>query len=180
MVMVLQDSFDEEEHYSEDGFEQSWWDLLNNSNYKIWRSCVESLLIGKDCGRLSENNQVALAATKENTKTIEENAEALKNWKMVNGNAEFVLKSTISHELFEHTMSYWSAFDIWNTFDGLFNKKNVAWLQFLENELANTKQGDLFISQYFLKIKNLCSEIFILDPEEPISKSRMKRLIIRG
>ena len=99
---------------------------------------------------------------------------------MENVRAEFILKRTISHELFEHIMGCGSAFDIWNTFDGLFNKKNIARLQFLENELANTKQGDLSISRYFQKTKNLCSKISMLDPEDPISRSRMKRLIIQG
>jgi hypothetical protein len=53
----------------------------------------------------------------------------------------------------------------------LFNKKDVAQLQLLENELANTTQGDISISQFFLKIKNLCSEISALDSEEPISEA---------
>ena len=74
---------------------------------------------------------------------------------MANAKAEFILKRTISYELFEHIIGCGSAFDIWNIFDGLFNKKNVAWLQCLKNELTNTNQGDLSISQYFLKIKNL-------------------------
>jgi len=67
-----------------------------------------------------------------------------------------------------------STSDIWNIFDGLFNKQNVPRLQFLKNELANTKQSDLSISQYFLKVKNLCSEISMLDIEEPNSKFRVK------
>jgi len=72
--------------------------------------------------------------------------------------AEFILKRIISHELFKHIMGCMSTSDIWNTFDGLFKKKNVARLQYLKNELANAKPGHFSISQYFLKIKNLCSE----------------------
>ena len=62
----------------------------------------------------------------------------------------------------------------------MFNKKNEARLQILENELANTMQGNLSISEYFLKIKNLCSEISLLNPEEAISEARMRRIIIPG
>lgn len=50
----------------------------------------------------------------------------------------------------------------------------------LENELANTEQGDLSISQFSLKIKNLYSEILFLDPIEPIFEAQVRRHIIRG
>lgn len=73
-----------------------------------------------------------------------------------------------------------SELDIWTTLDVLFNKKDVTRLQLLENKLANTSQVNLSISQFFLKIKNLCLKISILDPEEPTSKSQMKRQIIHG
>jgi len=90
------------------------------------------------------------------------------------------LKRSISHGLFELIIKCKSAEEIWTTLDGLFNEKDVARLQQMENELANTTQGDLSISQFFLKIKNICSEISTLDPEEPISEARMKRHIIHG
>ncbi|XP_077237257.1 uncharacterized protein LOC143878926 [Tasmannia lanceolata] len=99
---------------------------------------------------------------------------------MKNAKAEFLLKRSISHDLFEHIIGCKSESEIWTTLDGLLNKKNMARLQMLENELANTTQGGLSISQFFLKIKNLCSKISLLDPEEPISEARMKRHIIRG
>ena len=62
----------------------------------------------------------------------------------------------------------------------MFNKKNEARLQILENELANTTQGNLFIVEYFLKIKNLYSEISLLNLEEAISEERTRRIIICG
>ncbi|KAH7837958.1 hypothetical protein Vadar_020102 [Vaccinium darrowii] len=43
----------------------------------------------------------------------------------------------------------------------------------LENELANT-------TQYFQKIKSICSEILEIDKEEPISETRLHRYLIRG
>ena len=46
--------------------------------------------------------------------------------------------------------------------------------------MANTTQGNLSISEYFLKIKNLCSEISLLNPEEAISEARMRRIVIHG
>lgn len=50
----------------------------------------------------------------------------------------------------------------------------------LENELANTTQGDLSIFQLFIKIKNLCFEISVLDPNEPVSEARIRQHIVHG
>ncbi|KAH0645408.1 hypothetical protein KY284_033292 [Solanum tuberosum] len=93
---------------------------------------------------------------------------------------EFILKRTISSGLFGHIIKCKSAQEVWRTLNRLFNKKNETRLQILENELANTTQGNLSIAEYFLKIKNLCSEISLLNPEEAIFEARMKRIIIHG
>ncbi|XP_077246122.1 uncharacterized protein LOC143885988 [Tasmannia lanceolata] len=149
-------------------------ELLNQSNYKIWRTCMESYLVGEDLWEVVCGNAVVAP------EDAQENADVLKVWRMKNAKAEFLLKRSISPDLFEHIIGCKSTSEIWTTLDGLFNKKNMARLQMLENELANTTQGSLSISQFFFKIKNLCSEISLLDPEEPISEARMKRHIIRG
>ncbi|XP_020080774.1 uncharacterized protein LOC109704448 [Ananas comosus] len=149
-------------------------EILNQSNYKVWKSCLESYLIGEDLW------DVVGGGFRRAPTDTPENREALKRWRTLNAKAEFVLKRSISHDLFEHIIGCKSVREIWETLDGLMNKKNNARLQLLENELANTIQGDLSISQYFLKVKNLCSEISALDSDEPISEARMKRNIIRG
>lgn len=113
-----------------------------------------------------------------NTAQLEDNAtkaQALKKWTTMNAKAEFVLKKSISPTLFDHIIRCTSANDILETLNRLFNKKELGRLQMLENELANTEQGDLSISQFFLKIKNLCSEISLLDPNEPISEPQLRR-----
>jgi len=94
------------------------------------------------------------------------NVDAFKRLKQLNAKAEFVLKWSISHGLFDHIMRCNSAHEIWRTLDRLFNKKDEARFQILENELANTTQGHLSISVYFLKIKNLCPDISLLNLEE--------------
>lgn len=53
-------------------------------------------------------------------------------------------------------------------------------LQLLESELLSIFQGDLTIAQYFQKVKLLVREIFELDPETPISETRLKRIIIHS
>ncbi|XP_015064686.1 uncharacterized protein LOC107009891 [Solanum pennellii] len=109
--------------------------------------------------------------------TVEEpeNSSIYKKWEQVNVKAEFILKRTISSDLFDHIIKCKSAHEIWRTLDRFFNKKNKARLEILENKLANTTQGNLSISEYFLKIKNLCSEISLLNPEELISEARNEK-----
>ncbi|KAG6511203.1 hypothetical protein ZIOFF_029259 [Zingiber officinale] len=149
-------------------------ELLNQSNYRIWKTCMESYLVGEDLWDVVSTNGVVAPAN------IIENAEAFKKWKQQNAKAEFVLKRSISHGIFEHIIGCESAREIWQTLDRLFNKKNEARLQMLKNELAVTKQEGISISEYFLKVKNLCSEISLINPEERISEARKKRYIIRG
>lgn len=110
----------------------------------------------------------------------EDNAEDLKWWIMTNGKAKFVLKRSISHGLFDHIIKCKAANDIWETLNRLFDKKDIGRLQMLKNELANTTQGDLSISQLFIKIKNLCSEISLLDLDEPVFEARIQRHIVHG
>ncbi|XP_016498615.1 uncharacterized protein LOC107817324 [Nicotiana tabacum] len=149
-------------------------ELLNQSNYKVWKSCMESYLVGEDLWEVvNESNTSPLA-------DAPKNSNARKKWKQINAKTEFVLKRSISPNLFDHIIRCKSAHEIWRTFDRLFNKKDEARLQILENELANTTQGNLSIAEYFLKVKNLCSEFSLLNPDEAISEARIRRIIIRG
>ncbi|KAL3522092.1 hypothetical protein ACH5RR_014926 [Cinchona calisaya] len=120
-------------------------ELLNQSNYKVWRSCMESYLVGEDLWDIVGGDNA------KSPEPNEGNTEVMKKWKILNCKAEFALKRSISHD--------------------------VSRLQMLENELANATQSDLSISQFSVKIKNLCSEISLLDPDEPISEARLRRHI---
>ncbi|KAG6384430.1 hypothetical protein SASPL_155755 [Salvia splendens] len=53
-------------------------------------------------------------------------------------------------------------------------------LLFLENVLAGTIQNKLTISEYFLKVKSLCSEISELDAEGAVKEARLRLYLIRG
>ncbi|XP_060190669.1 uncharacterized protein LOC132619940 [Lycium barbarum] len=148
-------------------------ELLNQSNYKVWKTCLESYLVGEDLWEVVNGSNTNPPAD------APENNDARKKWKQINAKAEFILKRSISPSLFDHIIRCKSAHEIWRTLDRLFNKKDEARLQILENELVNTIQGNLSIAEYFLKIKNLCSEISLLNPDEAISEARMRRIIIR-
>lgn len=64
-------------------------ELLNQSNYMIWRSCMESYLVGEEFWDVIGSS---------NTTKPEE----LKKWTKRNAKAKFVLKRSVSHGLFEH------------------------------------------------------------------------------
>lgn len=105
------------------------------------------------------------------------------DWKQKNGKAEFILKNSISDHLFHHIIHCNSANSIWKTLNNLFGKlsdQEEARLRVLENELENTRQGDLTVSQFFSKIKNLCYEIVRVDPMEPVSEARLKCIVDHG
>ncbi|KAL4195166.1 hypothetical protein AMTRI_Chr05g72050 [Amborella trichopoda] len=89
------------------------------------------------------------------------NQSNYKIWRIAK--AKSILKKFISQNLFDHIVNCKWACDIWISLDGLFNKKDGAGLQLLENELANSPQ-----------------EISHLVLEEPISEAQMKRHIIRS
>nr|XP_016484341.1 PREDICTED: uncharacterized protein LOC107804904 [Nicotiana tabacum] len=135
---------------------------------------MESCFIGEDLWEVVNGSNTSPPAD------APENSNALKKWRHINAKAEFILKRPISPNLFDHIIRCKSAHEIWRTFDRLFNKKDEARLQILENELANTTQGNLSIAEYFLKVKNLCSEISLLNPDEAMSEARIRRIIIRS
>lgn len=92
----------------------------------------------------------------------------------------FALRTSISKEYIDHVRELDSPKKIWETLERLFTQKNTMRLQYLENELASLTQDNLAISDYFLKVKNVCAEISELDSEEKISEARLRRYLIRG
>ncbi|CAM8900100.1 unnamed protein product [Rhodiola kirilowii] len=97
-------------------------ELLNQSNYKMWKSCMESYLVGEE---LWEVVGGANARPEDGDADVED----LRKWKTINAKAEFVLKKSISPTLFEHIFLCTSANDIWENLNRLFNKKDVGRLQ---------------------------------------------------
>lgn len=88
------------------------------------------------------------------------NNTAFKEWKQKNDKAEFILKSSISSKLFDHIVDCKSARSIWETLNNLFNTTDEeVRLRDLENEVENATQCDLTVSHFFLRIKELYSEI---------------------
>ncbi|KAG6390865.1 hypothetical protein SASPL_148610 [Salvia splendens] len=109
-----------------------------------------------------------------------QNGEARRKWKIKCGKALFALRTSISKDYIEHVLNVQSPKEVWETLDRLFTQKNMMRLQFLENELAGTIQNKLTISEYFLKVKSLCSEISELDAEGVVKEARLHRYLIRG
>ena len=95
-------------------------EVLNQSNYKVWRTCMESYLIGEDFWDVVDGSNTTSPTDEQG------NVDAFKRWKQLNAKAEFVLKRSISHGLFDHIMQCNSAHEIWWTLDRLFNKKDEA------------------------------------------------------
>ncbi|GMI96773.1 hypothetical protein HRI_003346600 [Hibiscus trionum] len=147
---------------------------LVGNNYNYWRLCMEAFLQGQDLWDLIEGDDTSIP------EDTSQNVELRRKWKIKCGKALFALRTSISKEYIDHVRDLKSLKQVWETLQQLFTKKNTARLQFLENELALVTQGNLSIEEYFLKVKNLCSEISELDVEEPVSDARLRRYLIRG
>ena len=92
-------------------------EILNQSNYRLWKSCMESYLVSEDLWDVVGGN---------NTTPPRGNAatpEATKEWTRKNAKAEFALKRSIYSSIFEHVSRCTSASSIWQTLDQLFKKK---------------------------------------------------------
>lgn len=140
---------------------------LVGTNYKYWRMCMEAYLQGQDLWDL------VIGADAEIPADMAENSEARRKWKIKCGKALFALRTSINKEFIDHVRDENSPKEVWDTLERLFSKKNTARLQFLENELAMLKQGGMTISEYFLRVKNVCAEISYLDIDEKISDTRL-------
>ncbi|KAL4303890.1 hypothetical protein GQ457_10G000190 [Hibiscus cannabinus] len=147
---------------------------LVGTNYKYWRMCMEAFLQGQDLWDLVTGVDAEIPAD------IQENVEARRKWKIKCGKALFALRTSISKEFIDHVRDVNSPKQLWETLERVFSKKNTARLQFLENDLASLTQGNMSISEYFLKVKSICAEISELDVEEKISEARIRRFLIRG
>ena len=92
----------------------------------------------------------------------------------------FALKITVEEDVLEHIRDAQTPKEAWDMLAKLFSKKNDTRLQLLEKESLSIAQCDMTVAQYFHKVKSLCREISELDPQAPIEKIRMKRIIIHG
>ncbi|XP_057251820.1 uncharacterized protein LOC130591886 [Beta vulgaris subsp. vulgaris] len=112
--------------------------------------------------------------------TIPTDPEELKKWKIRAERAMYVLAATVEDELLYRIKDAKTPKEAWDTLAALFSKKNDAQLQLLENELLSIQQNNMTVNQYFTKVKTLCEHITKLDPENPITKTRMRRIIMSG
>ncbi|XP_071728146.1 uncharacterized protein [Rutidosis leptorrhynchoides] len=147
---------------------------LVGNNYKYWKMCMEAYLQGQDLWELVAGSDVIIPI-----ETLE-HGESRRKWKKKCGKALFALRTSISKECIEHVRDISSPKEVWDTLEKLFTKKNTARLQFLENELAISRQEAMTISEYFLRVKSICAEISEIDDKEKISESRLRRYLIRG
>ena len=92
----------------------------------------------------------------------------------------YMLAATIEDKLFHHIKDVKTPKEAWDTLSRLFSKKNDAQLQMLDNELMSIQQNKLKVNQYFTEVNTLCEQITKMDSENPITETRMRRIIVRG
>ncbi|KAL3739611.1 hypothetical protein ACJRO7_020944 [Eucalyptus globulus] len=143
---------------------------LNNSNYNNWSTRIQYYLLGQDLWDIVGGSNT----------TPPTNDSKLRKWNIKSGKALYVLAVIVEDELLQHIKSAKTPKEAWDNLATLFARTNNAKLQCLENELLSISQQNMTVSQYFSKVKSICEEISKLDPENAISETRMRRIIIHG
>ena len=106
-------------------------EILNQSNYRLWKSCMESYLVSEDLWDVVGGNSTT--PPRGNAATT----EAKKEWTRKNAKAEFALKRSISSSIFEHVSRCTFASSIWQALDQLFNDQKGT----LSNPLGSEMKG---------------------------------------
>ncbi|KAH0670865.1 hypothetical protein KY285_025727 [Solanum tuberosum] len=143
---------------------------LNATNYGSWSTRMQYYFLGQELWDIISGSDT----------TPPTDAEAAKRWKVKTGRAMFVLSVTIEDELLRRIKNAKTLKEAWDTLATIFTKKNDARLQRLENELLLISQRNMTIIQYFSKVKSLSDEISKLDPENAITETKMRRIIVHG
>ncbi|KAF7810521.1 Retrovirus-related Pol polyprotein from transposon TNT 1-94 [Senna tora] len=141
---------------------------LNSNNYNTWSTRMRFYLLSQDLWSLVGG---------EETQPPTE-GEDLKKWKVRAGKAMYVLSVTVEDDILQHIKEAKTPKEAWDTLTGLYARTNDAKLQHLENELLSISQQNMTIGEYFTKVKSICQEISKLDPQNPITETRMRRIIV--
>lgn len=104
----------------------------------------------------------------------------LKKWKIRAGKVMYALSISVEDDLLQCIKEAKTPKEAWDTLAELFARTNDGKLQQLESELLSISQQGMTVSEYFTKVKTLCQEISKLDPENQITETRMRRIIIHG
>ncbi|XP_074339850.1 uncharacterized protein LOC141677710 [Apium graveolens] len=149
---------------------------LNHNNYGSWSTRIQFYLLGQDLWDVVNGSDTTPPREARSTDTTSDTStstparpyatpqrlavdpDILKKWKRI--------KDAQTPK------------EAWDILTRIFAKKNDAKLQRLENEVLSISQQNMTVSQYFAKVKSLCDEISKLDPENGITPTRMKRIII--
>ncbi|CAN1155899.1 Retrovirus-related Pol polyprotein from transposon RE1 [Linum perenne] len=143
---------------------------LNNNNYNPWSTRMEFYLRGQDLWDIVAGSQT----------TPPTDAEGLRKWNVKVGKAFYVLSAPVDDSLLPRIKKAKTPAEAWRSLAEVFARTNDVKLQMLENELLSISQREMTVSDYFTKVKSLCEEISKMDPENDISETRIKRIIVHG
>lgn len=109
-----------------------------------------------------------------------EKEDEIKKWNIKADKVMYVLSISIKDEFLHRIKDLETPKEAWDVLATLFVRTNDAQFRRLENELLSISRRELSISQYFTKIKSLCEEITKLDTKDPISDTKIRRIIFHG
>ena len=143
---------------------------LDNSNYLLWRSQMESLIQSINMGHhLVESKEPSREVIKENGKT--EINEAHLTWAKNDGLLKVWMLSNISPEVIVSLENISSASKIWKSVEELILPTTVEREILLHDALMSLKKGNLPLDEYLKKFKSICDNLAAI--KRPVDETKI-------
>lgn len=134
---------------------------LDRHNYLLWQSQFEPLLLSHDLmGFVDGTNEYPekFLCDKENKKTTTSNPAYIE-WNKQDQNLLSWLRATLSEHVLSQVVGLRTSRAVWTTIEQRFASLSRTHTIELKRQLQNLKKGNLSISDYMLKHKNIIDEL---------------------
>ena len=150
---------------------------LDNSNYLLWRSQMESLIQNINMGHhLVKSKEPSREVIKENGKT-EINEDHL-TWARNDGLLKVWMLSNVSPEVIVALENVSSVSQIWKSIEELILPTTVEKEILLHDALMSLKKGNLSLDEYLKKFKSICDNLAAI--RKPVDETKIFFQIARG
>lgn len=127
---------------------------LTDSNYRMWRNAAITALESKD----------KLGLVDGSCPMPPMESKYYRKWRNVNSMVVSWIKGSIAKEIV-HQFAYINyASDLWKEIEERYGVSNIAMLFQVKRDIANMKQEDLGITEYYGKLKELTDQLGQLRP----------------
>jgi hypothetical protein len=154
---------------------------LNKENYLTWRGLVEPFLKGHDLHGFIDGTNTPpspqVSTSPNGTLTVSTNPDTVW-WLRQDQLILSMLMSSISDDMLPQVISCKTAQELWTTLDQIFTSESQARTLNLRLQLTTAKKGNLSISDFFCKIKQIIANLAAAG--HPVSDSEFTASLLGG